>query len=117
MSKTGRALIIKFVMTYIFTILAFQAFVRNPWDWVFLLALAVTVLNYLAGDILILPSFGNTVASVGDGLLAMLLAHISGVVLQGFSTTLPALVIYGALIALGEYQFHKYLNSNMRVKP
>lgn len=31
---------------------------------------ALTVLAYLAGDLMILPPFGNTVATISDGLLA-----------------------------------------------
>jgi hypothetical protein len=109
MSGTGKALIIKFIMTYLFTVLALQALVRNPGQWVFILALAVTVTNYLIGDILVLPSYNNTITSVGDGLMAALAGHIAGVVIIPFRTTLFALVVYGILIAVGEYYFHKYL--------
>ncbi len=109
MKKSVNALIVKFIMTYALTVLALQVFITNPWQWVFLLALAVTVANYLVGDILVLPSFSNTVAAVGDGMMAALAAHIAGVVVGPLSTTLFAILIYGVLIFVGEFYFHKYL--------
>ncbi len=109
MKKSVNALIIKFIMTYFFTVLALQVFISNPRQWVFLLALAVTVANYLVGDILVLSSFSNSVTAAGDGLMAALAAHIAGVVVGPFNTTLFAIIVYGVLIFVGEFYFHKYL--------
>ncbi|MBS4021621.1 MAG: DUF2512 family protein [Dethiobacter sp.] len=114
MDRIADALLIKFTMTYLFTVLALQAFIKNPASWIFLLALAVTVTNYLVGDILVLSSYSNKVAAAGDGLMAALAGHIAGVVIDPFRTTLFALIIYGVLIAVGEYYFHKYLLTNRR---
>jgi hypothetical protein len=107
MDRTGRSIIIKFIMTFIFAFIALGLVRSNVLNWIILVSLAVTAMNYLLGDILILPSFGNTVASVADGLSAMLVAHIIGIVVLGLRTSLLSLLLFGTLITIGEYVFHR----------
>jgi hypothetical protein len=116
MDRTAKILLLKFVMTFVFAFIALGLLRGNALNWVLVTALAVTAVNYLLGDIIILPSFSNGVASVADGLAAMLIAHVAGVVIFGFRTGLTALLLFGTLIAIGEFIFHQYAFRPQRTK-
>ncbi len=119
MSKTATALLVKFIMTFVFALIALTFLVdNNAWDWVFWVALVATALNYLVGDLLVLPKFGNIIASVADGVVAALTAYIIDyLVPTAFQTSFTALALFGVLVAVGEYFFHQYLQRSEKVEP
>lgn len=115
--NTFYALVVKFLMTFVASLVAFSLFDVNPWSWPFVVALVGTVVNYLIGDLLVLPAFGNVVASVGDGIMAAILAWIVSFVIPAFTLNIVSLVIFAILIAIGEFFFHRYLESSKKVAP
>lgn len=117
MSKTTTALLIKFVMTFILAVIAFSSIADNRMQWPLLVAIFGTALNYLLGDLYILPKYGNIVASAGDGILAALTAYVIDLVVPAFRTTLTSLIVFAVLIAVGEYIFHRYLLRSDKVAP
>lgn len=75
----------------------------------FLLSLLITVSLYIVGDMLVLPTMGNWMATVLDAGTATIIAW-----LIPFITALPDIAILGALmigiaIGIAEYFFHQYL--------
>ncbi len=96
-------------MTLIFAAIAFITLINNAWSWVLLVALAGTAINYWVGDLMVLPKYGNIVASLGDGVMAALVAFIVDLLVVPFRTGLSSLVLFAVLIAVGEYFFHQYL--------
>jgi len=119
MSKTATALLVKFIMTFVFALLALSLLVdNNSWTWSFWVALLGTAVNYVVGDLLVLPKFGNIVATVGDGVMAALTAYIIDyLVPTAFQTSFTALILFGVLVAVGEYFFHQYLRRSEKVEP
>lgn len=115
--NTFRVLLVKFVMTFIMAMVAFSFFETNPAGLVVLVALIATAGNYLLGDLRILPSRGNTTASVGNGLLGAILAYIVSLISVTFNASFAALFIFAILIAVGEYFFHPYLRRTENVAP
>lgn len=115
--RTSMALIVKFLLTFVMALISFYFLINNDISWIILLAIAGTVLNYIVGDLLILPSMGNIVASIGDGLMAAILAYIIDLLVFDFSTTFTTLLWFGVLIAIGEYFFHSYLKEDEKVAP
>ena len=109
MDKTGTSLAIKFVMTFIVAAIAFYFMERNAWIWILAVSIVVTAVNYLIGDLVVLPSYGNIVASIGDGVMAGLVAYIMSLLFTTFDLTITAILTFGVLIAVGEYLFHQYL--------
>lgn len=109
MNNTGTSLAIKFVMTFIVAAIAFYFLVRNPWSWILAVSIVVTAVNYLIGDLVVLPSYGNIVAAIGDGVMAGLVAYVMNLLFATFDTTIATLLTFGVLIAVGEYFFHQYL--------
>lgn len=117
MSKTSGALFVKFLLTLGAALIAFQIFDNNSFVWVLGVSLVGTTLNYLIGDLYILPKFGNLVASIADGGLAALTAYLMGVMARGNNIGTSSLMVFGLLVALTEYFFHKYLLSTKKVEP
>ncbi|SJZ82779.1 DUF2512 family protein [Selenihalanaerobacter shriftii] len=117
MSQTITALIIKFIMTLVIAGIVFSLMNGNNFGWILIVSIAGTILNYLMGDLFVLPNLGNIVASLGDGLMAALTAYIIDLTTLNFATSLSSLAIFGILIAIGEYFFHQYLIQNEKVAP
>lgn len=123
------ALIIKFAFTFAAAWLAFGYVGGNPIVWVLIVALAVTILNYFIGDLIVLPKFGNIIAAVGDGLLGAITAFVISLltgttqpnninnnqILNLFRTNLLTLIFFAVIIAIAEYFFHKYLTQSSKV--
>jgi len=117
MMRTSIALVVKYVLTFIAAFIAFDVLLNNDMSWIIFLALAGTVLNYLIGDLLVLPSMGNLFASIGDGFLAGLTAYILDLLVPEFTTTWTTLLWFGILVAVGEFFFHMYLKRDEKVAP
>lgn len=117
MSKTSGALIVKFLLTLASAYIAFQLFDNNSFGWVLGVSLVGTILNYLIGDLYILPKFGNIVASIADGGLAAMTAYLMGVMVRGNNIGISSLLIFSLLVAVSEYFFHRYLLNSKKVEP
>lgn len=115
--KTSMALLAKFVATLIASGLAFSILDNNPWSYAFLIAIVGTVVNYLVGDLMVLPSFGNTIASIGDGVMAIIVALFFDLFSSVFDTSLLNYLVFGVVILAAEYFFHIYLKKSEEVAP
>lgn len=73
------------------------------------LALLVTGLAYLAGDIGVLPWSNNTVATVADFGLSLLTVWLIGPYIVGADIPFSIALLIGLLTAAGEWFFHKYM--------
>ena len=109
-----RVLLIKFIMTFIVAIVA-SPLTANPAGWVLLVALIVTVGNYLLGDLYILPAMGNVMASIGDGILGAILAFIVSLATAAFNASFALLFVFALLLAAGEYFLRPYLSGTVNV--
>jgi hypothetical protein len=116
MSRTTIALIVKFLLTTIFGALAFRS-LGNSWGMLLMVAVLGTALNYLLGDLVILPATNNVVASIADGLLAAVTAYAVDKLSPAFRTSFGSLLLFGVLIAVGEFFFHRYLVADRKVAP
>ena len=117
MSKTSMALIIKFALTFGAAAIAFYFIDGNTWGWVFSVALVGTILNYVIGDLGVLPKFGNIVASVGDGALGALTAYFFSFIFPTFVTSWTSLLTFAIIIMVAEFFFHMYLAKSDKVAP
>ncbi len=117
MNQTLKALIIKFLMTFVVAWISLGFIENNTLTWILIFSLIGAIVNYIIGDLFILPTFGNLVASLGDGIMGALVAYLLSTMTENLNVTLNSLVLLGALIAIGEYFFHKYLIKNDKVSP
>lgn len=117
MSKTTWALVVKFLLTLASAFIAFQMFDNNSFGWILGVSLIGTILNYLIGDLYILDNFGNLAASIADGGLAAMTAYLMSVMSEGNNIGISSLLVFGLLVAVAEYFFHRYLLSTKKVEP
>lgn len=115
--KTGMAMVVKFILTFVAGLIAFSLLLENAVSWVLFLSVVAMILNYLLGDLLILPTMGNLVASAGDGVMAALVAYVFDVLIPGFLISVAALTWFAVLIAIGEFFFHEYIRREEEVAP
>lgn len=117
MNRTTMALLVKFLLTFIAGWVTLSLMDNNPINWVIGFAVLGTAINYLVGDLMVLPNLGNTVASIGDGAMAAITAYIIDLISPVFNTRFTTLVVLGILVALAEYFFHIYIKNSDKVAP
>ncbi|MGE5396251.1 MAG: DUF2512 family protein [Chitinophagales bacterium] len=115
--KTTMALVVKFIATLVGAGLAFSVLDNNPFSYVLLIAIVGTAVNYLVGDLVLLPAFGNAVASVCDGILAVGVALIVDLFSRTFNTGFGNYVVFGVVVLVAEYFFHIYIKKSDEVAP
>ncbi len=115
--KTTGALVAKFLLTFVMGAAAFYGMERDPWSLIAWVALAGTIANYFIGDLVILPTMGNTFATIADGALGALLAWAVSFFVPAFRTSFASLAMFAFLVAIAEYFFHIYLLREEKVAP
>jgi len=116
MNRTFTSLLFKFILTFVAAWLAFSLFDDMAISTIFTIALAGTILNYILGDLFVLPNFGNIVAALGDGGLAALTAYAISMYSYNFTTATP-IIVFAVFVSIAEYFFHIYLLRSDKVAP
>jgi hypothetical protein len=109
--KTTIALIIKFIVTMAAAWISFMVFGTVAFWTVAIIAAVGTVLNYLIGDLLVLPRFGNVIASIVDGILGGALAWLILAYTPVTYAYMNSVYIFAVIVAAAEFFFHMYLLS------
>lgn len=115
--RTTIALIVKFAATFLAALIAFSYINENSISWIFMVALASTILNWVLGNLFVLPRYGSVIAAIGDGVIAAATAFIIDIFLNVFNTTLMSLITFAVIVGVAEYFFHMYLKSDSKVEP
>lgn len=103
------ALVIK--LTIVFIILEAVLYFNTGLSFtgIFFLALAVSIVSYLVGDLLILPMSNNIAATVSDFILSLAVIFLFSWVIAGAGVSFYRALVASLIIAAGEWVFHKYL--------
>ncbi len=117
MSSTTNALLFKFLMTLVFAGIALGFVGGNAFEWVLLVSILATIIDYLVGDLFIMPRVGGLAAAIINGILVALIAFVVAMVVPAFTVTAFSALIFAALIMVGEYSFHQYLLKSDEVEP
>lgn len=117
MNKTAGSLIVKYIATFVAAWIAFGLLGNNPISTIALLALIGAIVNYVIGDLFILPNAGNTIASISDGILGALIAYLFAMDTRRFIANTTMFVTFGIFVMLAEYLFHIYLLRSDKVAP
>ncbi|MDF2678226.1 MAG: hypothetical protein K0Q97_2570 [Bacillota bacterium] len=107
--RTTFALILKFIATLLASWIAFDLIDENPFNWVLVIALAGSLLNYFVGYLLIMKSMGKVIESIGDGILGAFTAYVVDFLVVDFISSVTGLIVFALVIMLVEYVFHIYL--------
>lgn len=110
MNKHVTALVIKFVVIGLITVILLPIFGRFTSGQAVLTALVLTLVAYFFGDLGILPRYGNVTATIVNVITAALVIGIADWVVNGVISLSPAgWILSLALLAIGEWFFHGYL--------
>ncbi len=113
MNKHLTSLLVKFIMIGLISVIILPLFAQINSGQAILIAVVLTVVAYLLGDLMVLPRYGNTTATVLDAVLAAVVIGLSDWMINGFVTLTPAgWVLFLGILAIGEWFFHKYLKTS-----
>jgi hypothetical protein len=112
-NKHLTSLLVKFIMIGLISVIILPLFAQISSGQAILIAVVLTVVAYLLGDLMVLPRYGNTTATVLDVVLAAVVIGLSDWMINGFVTLTPAgWVLFLGVLAIGEWLFHKYLKTS-----
>jgi fructose-specific phosphotransferase system IIC component len=109
MKNTFLGLIMKLVLTFLATWIAYGLIERNTLIWIFIVALAITLVNYLIGDIMILPRYGTMSSTVANAIMAVIVAWLIDMITIEFYITWLSSLVFIAVIYIFEYFLHRYI--------
>ncbi len=108
--KHIRALLVKFVMVTAVLWIVLGLFYGVNFGDIFAISLFLTIAAYIIGDLVILPRFGNAVATMADFGLAFLGTWLIGGGFIEENIPLGLASLYAAIgITVGEWFFHSYM--------
>jgi Protein of unknown function (DUF2512). len=112
------ALIAKFLMVAAVLLIVLRIFSDLNMKEILLLSLAVTVITYPVGDLLILSVFNNTVAAVADAGMCWLIVYLSNYIWTFGIVSLLGGLLAAVFVGIGEIFLHIYIEKNIfRHKP
>jgi hypothetical protein len=112
--KHTRALLIKFVMITVVLLVTLGFLYGVDFGDILTISLFLTIAAYLIGDMVILPQFGNTAATIADFGLAYLGTWLVGAMIIEQPIRLGvASFITALIIAIGEAFYHRYLTKTV----
>lgn len=113
MNKHLTALVIKFIVIGLVSVIILPVFGRFTSGQAILTALVLTLVAYFFGDLGILPRYGNVTAVIVDVITAALVIGVADWAVNGFITlNATGWVLALALLAVGEWFFHRYLSAS-----
>ncbi|MDN5331643.1 MAG: hypothetical protein PWP45_868 [Tepidanaerobacteraceae bacterium] len=97
-NKFVSQLLFELAMNIGFAWVVFGIMGKNPLTYIIIVGITTTVIKLVLGDLFVLPKYGNTVASVGDGIFGVLTALVMDQLVLEFTTSPLTLLVYGLLI-------------------
>lgn len=104
-------LMIKAILVLAVLFILVPIFGRSTWTQTIITGLVLVILSYVAGDMWILPKYGNLVAVLADLGLGVLVVWLMARALPQFIITMAGVWTIAIVLAAGEWFFHLYLLS------
>ncbi|HEX6989196.1 MAG TPA: DUF2512 family protein [Bacillota bacterium] len=118
-SKHLTNLIVKFILFTIVLALLVPGGTNGRYTFggVLWLAVALTLLSYLVGDLWILPGYGNWTAVAADAGLVLLGLWALPPILGTPGIPFGTMLVTALLLGVGEFYFHRYLQGELQAMP
>jgi len=101
-------LLIKLGAIFVLMALLLPGYGRSAWTQLLITAVLLTVLSYVAGDLWILPKFGNWAALLAEFGLAALVVWGMAAALPMFTVSGPGIWVTALAVAIAEAVIHWY---------
>jgi hypothetical protein len=124
--KHVKALLIKFIMILAVLWIVFTLMFDAEFSDTLLMSVALTIVAYVIGDLLILSKAGdrnksdgdfkkrNTIATISDAILTFIVLWALGeALLNPDDNVVMASLISTVVIGIGEWFFHRYVNNHV----
>ncbi|MGE5583906.1 MAG: DUF2512 family protein [Bacillota bacterium] len=109
--KNTLNLLMKTALTLIILFLLIPIFGKSTWTQTIVTGIILVLLSYIAGDLWILPKYGNMPALIADFVLAAAVIWLMMKALPHFVLTSGGVWVTALVLALGEWLFHLYLQA------
>ncbi|HHX80459.1 MAG TPA: DUF2512 family protein [Acholeplasmataceae bacterium] len=109
MKRVYLGLILKIILIFVSAWIAYGIIEDNPLLWIFITSLAVALITFLVGDMLVFPRYGNVSGAVADAVLAAIIAWIIDLLSANFYVTWISTLVFVVLIFIVELLLHRYL--------
>lgn len=109
MGKVTTAIAIKFVISFLASWVVITLIAGSSWTWALLVAIIATAINYIIGDKMILPRYGNMVAAVTNGILSLAVLWIVDLIAVDLVLNATAYITMAVIMIVAEYFFQRYL--------
>ena len=107
------ALLLKFIITAVVLELILLNLTALSFGSILVIALTVTVLAYLIGDMAILPRSNNTVSTIADIGLSFVTILLFNYIFPGAAISFFDALIASIGIGVGEWIFHKFVSRSV----
>ena len=114
MERTFLGLIIKILATFIAAWIAYGLINNKTLLWIFIVAISVAIVNFLVGDLLILPRYGNVSATISNAIISVIVAYVIDLLTFNFYMTWVSGLVFLITIAVFEYFLHRYITVSAR---
>ena len=107
------ALLIKYVVITIICEIALGSLTNLTFGDILYISAAVTILAYIIGDLLILSATNNTVATISDFVLALVVIYLFNFLWTANMISFGDALITALVIGAGEWLFHKFVSNKI----
>lgn len=107
------AIVIKLLMITIVLEISLRFMTNLSAVSIFYVSLAVTLLAYILGDLLVLNKSNNTTATIADICLSLITILAFNWIIPLANISFTSALISSVIIGCGEWFFHKYIKKNV----
>lgn len=107
------ALLIKFIMVTVVLEIVLSLMTNLTFTEILNISIAVTLIAYAIGDLYILSSSNNTIATVADFVLTLVTIYLSNYILNIREISFTDAFVSALVLGIGEWIFHKYIARNV----
>lgn len=108
-----KAILIKFIATIVLLFIILGLFYNMAFRDIFFISLVLGVAAYILGDLIILPRTNNTVATISDFILAVVIIWAMSNALGYDGNLFTMSLISSIVVGVFEFFFHRYLLKNV----
>lgn len=107
--KHVKALLVKFAIIALILELTLINLSKLSFSNILVVSLAVTILAYIIGDLLILPRTNNTIATLADIGLSLVTLILFDYIIYKAGISFMTALLASVIIGFGEWFYHKYI--------